>query len=217
MSSHLCERPLKAPPIWKESPTWNIPWIYVNRGEIWKGDILVQPFEELENLDASEIHARRLNAKEVSMPEKGDNFVLPIADGTAKLLGRDHEFRESDLRQEQPVRSEDLSGELQGEPEGFQPTESRGDDEARRDFWSIQSDFISRHHNELRVQLYVSKEETFPIPLKYIDVTKSTHTNLDVLPEKRIPFRPKPIGTISVLLELFSRFEFDFRRCENHF
>ena len=29
------------------------------------------------------------------------------------------------------------------------------------------------------------KEETFPIPLKYIDVTKSIHTDLDVLQEKR--------------------------------
>ena len=32
----------------------------------------------------------------------------------------------------------------------------------------------------------VSKEETFPIPLKYIDVTKSTQSDLDVMQEKRI-------------------------------
>ena len=38
---------------------------------------------------------------------------------------------------------------------------------------------------EPRVQLYVPKEETFPIPLKYIDITRS-FTNLDVLQEKRI-------------------------------
>ena len=34
----------------------------------------------------------------------------------------------------------------------------------------------------LRVQLYVPKEESFPIPLKYIDVIRSTHT-LDVAQE----------------------------------
>ena len=38
-------------------------------------------------------------------------------------------------------------------------------------------------NNKPRVQLYVPKEETFLIPLKYIDVTRSTHTNLDVLQE----------------------------------
>ena len=29
-------------------------------------------------------------------------------------------------------------------------------------------------------------EETFPFPLKYIDVTRSTHTDLDVMQEKRV-------------------------------
>ena len=29
------------------------------------------------------------------------------------------------------------------------------------------------------------KEETFPIPLKYIDITRSTYTDLDVMQEKR--------------------------------
>ena len=38
-----------------------------------------------------------------------------------------------------------------------------------------------RHHVEPRGQLYVPKEESFPIPLKYIDVSRTTHTNLDVM------------------------------------
>ena len=58
--------------------------------------------------------------------------------------------------------------------------------EARADFWSIQGDFIDRHNNEPRVHIYVPKEETFPIPLKYIDVTRSTQTDLDVMQEKRL-------------------------------
>ena len=47
-------------------------------------------------------------------------------------------------------------------------------------------DFIYRHHVEPRVKLYMPKEESFPIPLKYIDVTRTTHTSLDVLLEKHI-------------------------------
>ena len=46
--------------------------------------------------------------------------------------------------------------------------------------------FIYRHHNEPRVQLQVPKEETFPITLKYTDVTRSTYTDLDVMQEKRV-------------------------------
>ena len=98
---------------------------------IWKGDILVADIEELENMGASEIHPRRINAKEVFGATKGwFFFTFPVADGTAKLSGRDHEFRE------------DLSGELQGEPEGPQPTEPKDDAEARNDFWSMEGDFV---------------------------------------------------------------------------
>ena len=46
--------------------------------------------------------------------------------------------------------------------------------------------FIYRHHVEPRVKLYSPREESFPIPLKYIDVAITTHTNLDVKQEKRI-------------------------------
>ena len=33
---------------------------------------------------------------------------------------------------------------------------------------------------------FTPREESFPIPLKYIDVSRTTHTNLDVKQEKRI-------------------------------
>ena len=46
--------------------------------------------------------------------------------------------------------------------------------------------FIYRHHVEPRVKLYSPREESFPIPLKYIDVSRTTDTNLDVKQERRI-------------------------------
>ena len=55
-------------------------------GEIWKGDIMVAVIEELEEMDASVIHARRLNAKEVLTPKNCEQFILPIADGTANFF-----------------------------------------------------------------------------------------------------------------------------------
>ena len=48
--------------------------------------IMVVDTEELENLDASDVHARRLNAKEVLMPKNGETAIFPVADGTAKLV-----------------------------------------------------------------------------------------------------------------------------------
>ena len=56
-------------------------------GGIWKEDIMVADIEESEE-DASEIHARRLNEKDVLTPMKGDKFKFPVADGTVKTLWR---------------------------------------------------------------------------------------------------------------------------------
>ena len=59
----------------------------LHAGWIWKGDILVADVEELEKMDASEIHARRLYAKEVLTPMSGEKIIFPIADGTVKFSG----------------------------------------------------------------------------------------------------------------------------------
>ena len=77
--------------------------------------------------------------------------------------------------------SEDLRAELQGSPDKSQPTETQDDAEARNDFWAMEGHFIFRHHVEPRVHLYVLEEETFSIPLRFVDVTRTTHTNTDVL------------------------------------
>ena len=53
--------------------------------------------------------------------------------------------------------------------------EITGDREARDGFGSIEGSYICRHHVEPRVQLHVPQEEPFPIPLKYIDVTRTTY------------------------------------------
>ena len=119
-------------------------------------------------------------------PRRGQHFKFPIADGTAKLFGRDHGVRESTPRRDQLEMSEDLREELQGNLERSHPTETKDDAEARNDFWSIEGDFIYRCQVEPRGQLDVPKEESFPMPLKYVVVTRTTHTSLDVLQEGRI-------------------------------
>ena len=88
-----------------------------------------------------------------------------------------------------PIQGEshvDFLGESEGSPPPS-PQDSLPDaGEARHDFWSMSGSFIYRHHVELGVKLYSPKEESFPIPLKYIDVARTTRTNFDVKQEKRI-------------------------------
>ena len=85
----------------------------------------------------------------------------------------------------QGVSNIDFLGESEG---SLPPPQDSFPDagEAINDFWSMSGNFIYRHHVEPRVKLYSPREESFPIPLKYIDVSRTTHTNLDVKQEKRI-------------------------------
>ena len=119
----------------------------------------------------------------------GGKIIFPIADGTVILSGGDHFLRTSTLIRDRRDRGEE-QGNLQGDSDGSSSTplqdSSWYDGEARNDFWSITCHFIYRHHVEARVKLCVPREESFPIPLQYIDDTRTTDTSLDVLLEKNI-------------------------------
>ena len=139
-------------------------------------------------MDASEIYSERLNAKEVIFHKEKREFIFPAAGGRITLPGRDQELRTPTLRRDHPIRGESQRDFL-GEPEGSLPPphDSLPDaGEAINDFWSMSGNFMYRHHVEPRVKLYSQRGESFPFPLKYIDVSRTTRTNLDVKQERRI-------------------------------
>ena len=63
---------------------------------------------------------------------------------------------------------------------------TRDDEEAKSDFRTIKGELIYRHHVVPRVKLYVPKEAIFLIPMKHIDVTRTTSTSLNVMLENRL-------------------------------
>ena len=65
---------------------------------------MVADIEELEEMDASELHARRLNANEVLASLRSGNFIFPVTDGTVKIFGREQRLRTSTLTRERPER-----------------------------------------------------------------------------------------------------------------
>ena len=99
-------------------------------GGIWKGDIIVAHIGELEEMDASELHTRRLNANEVKTPQRSGNIIFAVADGTVKIFGRGQRLRTSTLTRERPERGEEQeilrgrSDELDS-PTNFKTTQRR--------------------------------------------------------------------------------------------
>ena len=100
----------------------------------------------------------------------------------------DQELRTPTLIRPRPIQGEghvDFVGESEGSlppPQDSLPDAG----EAINDFWSMSGNLIFRHHVVPRVKLYSPREESFPVPLKCIDVSRTTRTNLDVKQERRI-------------------------------
>ena len=110
-------------------------------------------------------------------------------DGESREEPEKHKRRNSTLVRHRPFQGESNIDFLGESEEGSlpQPQDSFPDaGEAINDFWSMSGNFIYRHHVEPRVKLYSPREESFPVPVKYIDVSRTTHTNLDVMQERRI-------------------------------
>ena len=80
------------------------------------------------------MYPRRLNAKEVLITQQDGEFVFLVADASAKLTEKDHEFQEPTLRRESTARRESLSGESRGDMEECQLEESNDDAETRHNF-----------------------------------------------------------------------------------
>ena len=93
------------------------------------------------------------------------------------------------------IRDQAIRGEghvdFLGESEGSLPPPPQDSlldaGEATNDFfWSMSGNCIYRHHVAPRVKLYSPRDESFPTPLKYIDVSTTTRTNSDVMLERLI-------------------------------
>ena len=104
----------------------------------------------------------------------------------SKTLG-DQDLRTSTLIRERPIQGEshlDFLGESEG---SLPPLHDSFPDagEAMNDFWSMSGNFINRLHVEPRVKLYSPREESFPVPHIYVDVSRTTRMNLDFIQEHR--------------------------------
>ena len=83
-------------------------------------------------------------------------MVFLVADGSAKLSGRDCEFQEPTLRRESTVRRRNLSGESShGDREEFQPEETKDDDREVK--------LTCRERNHSFFPRFTSLNETPPI------------------------------------------------------
>ena len=157
---------------------------------IWKGDILVADSEELETMDASEINSKKTQCERGDTSQREWKIHFSSRRWTNHTFWRRSGTENTHIDTGTPnSRRKECHRDFLGESEGsLSPPQNSLPDagEAIHDFWSTSGNFIYRHHVEPRVKLYSPREESFLVPLKYINVSRTTRTNKDVMQEKRI-------------------------------
>ena len=113
------------------------------------------------------------------IPKTGE-FAFLVSDGSAKLSGWEYDFQEPTLWRESTVRRENLSGESRGDTEEFNLKNQKMTRKSKMTFglFEVISFIVILLNPEF--QFSEPKEESFPIPLKFFDVTRSTLSDLDV-------------------------------------
>ena len=108
----------------------------------------------------------------------GELFEFPIADGTVKLSGERSGYPKIRFSTGSSLHAaKSVKMIFEEKRTGLSRMDRMMDNlEARSDFWSIEGNYICRHHFEFGVQIRVPKEESFSIPLRYIDVIRKIHT-----------------------------------------
>ena len=189
VSPYYCEGPVKNPSIFERKSYLECSSdTHCTRCEFGTGDVLVLQTLRCWRRWTHWNLLEKTQCKRGYNPQRKRRIHFSNRRWTNQTLGGDEDLRTSTLIRPRPIQGEGHVDFL-GESEGFLPPlhDSFLDaGEAIFDFWSISRNFIYRHHVEPRVKLYSPREESFPIPLKYIDVSRITHTNLDVKQERRI-------------------------------
>ena len=146
---------------------------YVLRaGRGWSGDIMIADYEDVQESEASGIYVKRFENQEVFVKE---DFEHHCAYGTQKISWSSKKIINSgeNLEREDDVEIEE------GDRKGINTEDS----------WSMSGEFIYRRHENHRLKLYDPGNETFPIPLKYVDAMRQTQTSIQRCsygPERRV-------------------------------
>ena len=157
----FCTRPVKAPPIWQESFTWNI-----HRKNTIRGWNLERRFSGCRHWGiGKDGRIRNLSSKNQCKRSfdvtKRENIYMPSSRWHSKIVQKRPRIPRTHSWGGRNLWWVKISVEqVKANRKVLNRQKQKMTLKLLQDFWMIQGDFIYRHHNEPRVQLHVPKEET---------------------------------------------------------
>ena len=166
----------------------------------WDGTVLIVDCEELslaEGPAPHAVHLRRVDIREITVQQ---NNSFPLAEGKLKQPISEHQEGQRRIRiqwrgsldtnddEERPADNEDDRASPNGgadfqDPEFGQEVEARRDSEILKDETddriTLNRECITVHILVPRTSMFIPTEENMPLPFEYIDVMRTTRTNID--------------------------------------
>jgi len=173
----------------------------INAGGGWSKQLKVADWEDIErNEHQSTVLINEIHYQEVIIVRNAggqeDDYTFPVKNDTlvpasGDLIKRGRP-RKIPKTEEQEKQEADVSGQTPSnvleEPSARDLTVKHEEpvfDESR-DSWTVTNDVLIRHHKSPRMKLFEPKEDDTPIPIKFLDVMRRTHTNLEDKSESTI-------------------------------
>ena len=178
----------------------------LHAGGGWTGDVLLIDQDEIHIATTrSECQPKRLKYAEVHLVMRDTSFRFPMLEYTLEQPGPRPPYvrpkrkpperevipvveQKSSPNTERPSDAEasamnplmdddDVLAEVRSDAVASAPTPSSTSKE--KDTWMINQSCVVRIHNKPRTKLFVPHHSTFPIPIEYVDVLRTTWTDLD--------------------------------------
>ena len=132
---------------------------------------------------AAEVSVKRFKASEVHVDKVDDKFIFPVADGECVQPHQDDHLRRVQQRKKAQKEKAEQDAIARAEAESNAADASQPHEP---DYWTITTDTLTRHHMTPRLKLFVPTEIELPIPLRFLDVRRTTSTDIDEFKERRI-------------------------------
>ena len=174
--------------------------MYAQRaGSGWTDDLTIDQ-KELENAKyRSEVNIKRFKAAEVHIVKEGDDYRFPLIEYDMKQPGNTPPYirpktnrplaraiiPRAERELAQTVRDEDATGLAGARAEDDLPNPD-AESQGVHGFWTMTKECVIRHHHRPRMSMNIPPSDSFPLPLKYIDVTRAAETDMEELALRRI-------------------------------
>ena len=110
----------------------------------------------------------------------------PFESSTGQPSAQTNSDGDEEVQIQEAVVNEEDESQQKIDPDSDSGDKEKEQEPVEQDFWSFSGEALIRHHRVPRSTLFVPTDPQSPLPTKYLDVLRTTYTDLETQSEKRM-------------------------------